>query len=66
MSRKRKQEDGESKGNRKKKRLLVLGFSPYYGVLKALGYEFKRGVPKEVAEEDVEVLLGKHKLLKEV
>lgn len=51
---------------KKKKRYLVLTFSPYFGILRDMGYEFKRGIPTEVKDEDVEKLLGKHNFLKEV
>lgn len=55
-----------SSKKRKDRKYLELGFSPYFGILRDMGYEFKRGIATEVKKEDVEELLKKHKLLKEV
>ena len=63
---KEKKDENVKIKKKKKKRYLVLTFSPYFGILRDMGYEFKRGIPTEVKDEDVEKLLGKHNFLKEV
>lgn len=60
-----KEENKEPK-KQLKKRKLMLGYCPDFGVLELMGYTFKRGIPTEVVAEDVEELKRKNGFLKEV
>jgi len=60
------QEEKKESTKQRKKVKLILGYSPDFGTLELMGYTFRRGVPTEVAAEDVEELKKKNGFLKEV
>jgi len=60
------QEEKKESIKQRKKVKLILGYSPDFGTLESMGYTFRRGVPTEVAAEDVEELKKKNGFLKEV